>query len=633
MTSSLTSAIAERRRDLSEPCRRLLVLGAILGTRFDVSALAALASHSEDDLVDTLDEAVAQRLLVDEGQHYRFAHPLAREVFYAEASASRRQRVHLRIARRLQEEHAQRPEAGAIEVASHMLRAGKLAEPEEAARLADRGADRALADFAWHEAAQLLEDALAVGGARLPARARAELHCKAGAAHFGNSDFGPCLHHLDAAVEGFRSADDVEGLVQALAQRGRAAMQFGLVPMGELGDVAPLEAALERLGAGAVGCRARALGTLAQSYWLARQTERAEQLAREALSLAEAEHDERMCSELSFQLALSQFQQLRVGDALDSWRRAVVHARRSNDLLEVERCQHRIAFGLYLSGQLEASEQAAQEAQRLNERVRNPSDASVSLATLVGLAVLRGDFEAAERHAREALPLIRRSKYPWSGALLLPALACGRALQGDWSGANQAIDLLLEPGTVFDDPGPLEETANLYRQLIDVYAGEAPPAVSGRGAVAAGDSTDPSLLPRMCAHVEIAAAGGAPELLEAAGPLLALCAQRDLAVPVGWPFLLPRIRGLHAQLEGRFDEAQRGFERAVELGGAIGAEPEAARARLELAALLARRGTQPDRSCALAHLHAALPTLERLGPSVFRDRASKLVSFLEDQPD
>jgi hypothetical protein len=632
MTSSLASAMAERPGDLSDPCRRLLVLGSVIGSRFDLSTLTAIAGQSEDELVEILEEAVVQRLIIDDGQTYRFAHPLVRKVFYDEPSTSRRQRIHLQIAKRLESLPGKPPNARVIEIAGHLVRAGSLSDPALVARSASRAADLALAHFAWREASQLLEDAISAGRDTLSTRDLAELHLKAGLAHDGNSDAGPCLDHLGSAVEGFRKADHLPGLARALAERERAAMQFGHVPLGELGDVAPLERVLEHLDAAEPSLRARVLVTLAQSYWWARRSEKAEGLAKEAMEFADSVEDDRLCAELSAQLAMAQFNQMNIADALSSWRLGAAHGHRANDLLIVEKCLHRVSLALYLTGSLAEAQQAALEAREMIDVVQNPREATVAFAILVALAVVRGDFDGVEQHAHEGLALIRRSRFPWSGAMLLPALACGRALRGDAAGANGAFDLLLKPGTVFEDPRPLEPTVQPYRRLIDLYLGNPPSTDASPHEAFQGSSEDDrvdlTLIPGLCAQVELADAVQAPELAAGARASIELASRRGLVFSPGWPFLLPRIQGVAATLEGRWDEAEICLTRATEIADSLGAAPELARSRLDHARLLALRGGHEDRLRAEKILRCALPALAELGASAFRERAEKLLEYL-----
>jgi predicted ATPase len=56
---SVRDVISRRLRRLSEECNRLLVLASVLGREFRLAALARAGGVSEDELLDTLDEAMA----------------------------------------------------------------------------------------------------------------------------------------------------------------------------------------------------------------------------------------------------------------------------------------------------------------------------------------------------------------------------------------------------------------------------------------------------------------------------------------------------------------------------------------------------------------------------------------------
>ncbi len=627
---SLTHVIAERTSDLAPHARQLLSIASVLGVRFELDALAAVASLSADEVIEELDEAVQREMLIDEGQAYHFSHPLVRQVIYQRAGPSRTQRVHLDVARRLERVHGAAPGEAQLEIAHHLIRAGPLAPPDEVARHAAAAADRALAKCAWGEAAELLEAALSKGS-RLPLAERAELHRKAGQAYHSTFDTGPCLQHLHEAIEGHRVGADVTGLARALSDRVRAAVQFGMVAYGELGDVEPLEEVLERLEPAELGLRARLTGTLAESYWLAKQPARAVSLASDALAIAESAGDHELCAEISRHLALGHLQSLRVEEAGATWRAGADHARRADDLFGLEQCLVRLPISLFAAGRLGEADQTTREALDLNRIVQNRGDASLALAMLVALSVARGDFDAAEAHAHRALDLIRRVKFAFAGQIALPALACARAMRGDIRGAHEAIDLLVRPGVVEDNPKQLQASEPLNRSLIDAYGGERiDPRAVPRFPPLPDDGYDYALLMFLCASVELADAANLREPDTNARAAIELAARRGIVFAAGWPFFVPRIRGVAATLAGELDVADAWLASATELAQRIGAEPEVARARADHARTLVERSGPGDRERAVQLLRAALPSLRGLGPRVAADRAERLAAFLGD---
>ncbi len=82
---TVRDVISRRLSHLSDECRRILMLASVLGREFAVDALACLSGTSEDELLDTLDEAMQARVVFDvAGAHglLRFVHVLMRDVLY-----------------------------------------------------------------------------------------------------------------------------------------------------------------------------------------------------------------------------------------------------------------------------------------------------------------------------------------------------------------------------------------------------------------------------------------------------------------------------------------------------------------------------------------------------------------------
>lgn len=632
--ASLAAAVAGRTHAVSAPCRQLLILGSFLGARFAPDLLARAAGQAPSEVLDLLDEAVAHRLLVDGGEAYEFAHPLIRQVLYQEIGATRRQRTHVRIAQQLEEIDGDDPERE-ISIALHLLRAGSSAEPGKVLHYAERAAAAAFRTFAWNEAAELLEAAILAAESRPNGSSvdLAELHLKAGLAYYYRLDTGPCLHHFDAAIERFRSAGDPAGLARALNWKARALVESGLVPHGEREHIRQLEQALDGLDRNDWKLRATVMGTLAESYWLAQEPGRAEELANAGLVLARTGGDDASCAQLYIDLASAQMQGLHLEEALDSYRAGIAHARRADDLLRLEKCLQRVPMALFMAGHLEEARRNAVEAGEINMIVQNPGDALLALSTLVALAVVRGDFETVEQRAREALEMSRRAAFPWPCAVALASLACSRAMRDDDSAARQAVDLLDRPGVVFEDPSPFEAHTRQYRRLLDVYAGRVPPleAELADAPVCSApeiDHLDVALLPSVCAHVEVCAAAGSPGLRPSVLRALDLAERHGVVFTLGWPFFVPRIQGLAAVLEGRWERAEVYLRRAGSMAEERDVPSEVARCRLDLARLLVARGRTQDRRVAAGLIRRAQPELRKYCPSSFQLAAEKLLASL-----
>jgi tetratricopeptide (TPR) repeat protein len=633
---SLDRAVSGRVAKLGDATQRLLTLGALLGHRFDLHLLALIAEQDEDAVVDALEEAVRDRLLVDEGQSYVFGHPVVRQVILQAPSASRRQRLHLRIASRLEQIHAARPTGALLRIAHHLVRAGDLAAPARVVERARGAAFQALSTCAWHEAAEMFEAALAAsrrGDDVATRRELADLHAWAGFTYARSDDRGPCLEHLDAAIAIYREVGDRRGSLTALHLKTRARIDFGMVtPYGDHDDIRPLEEGLADLAPEDDRLRARILGTIAIAHWTAQAPARASASARRAIELARTSGDDRLCGELSVALGLAQFQQLELAEALATWQAGLEHARRAEDLSCAVACVQRMPFTLFMLGELDRAEQMVEEGHRLNRTAQNQGLESLGLAVRASIGVVRGDWQAVRANADRALDLLRRTRFPWTGIMADVSIACSFALRGEAAAAGDAIDQIFVPGRIFDDPSPFETLFWPNRRIIEAYAGrrvelgDDPP-----GFVAPpppGEAVESTMITPYCLHVELADFAGRPEFAARVEPVLAFAEERGVALSVGWPLLLPRVRGIAAMLAGRRSEAEAHLRRAVALAERIGARPELARSRLDLARLLAASGDRSDRTGAADLLRQAADELHRSGMPGFLERARSLAAEL-----
>ena len=86
------AVIGQRVGRLSERCRRLLVPASVLGREFGLDAVARLAELPRDELLDGLNEAMAERVIGDvpgSPGRLRFGHALIRDVLYEDLSPAR----------------------------------------------------------------------------------------------------------------------------------------------------------------------------------------------------------------------------------------------------------------------------------------------------------------------------------------------------------------------------------------------------------------------------------------------------------------------------------------------------------------------------------------------------------------
>ncbi len=103
---SLHAVVGQRVERLGENLERTLTVAAVAGRTFDIELLVRLVDAGEDELLDELDRALQASLLVESparAGRFSFAHALIAHALYDAVGATRRGRLHRRVAEALEE--------------------------------------------------------------------------------------------------------------------------------------------------------------------------------------------------------------------------------------------------------------------------------------------------------------------------------------------------------------------------------------------------------------------------------------------------------------------------------------------------------------------------------------------------
>jgi len=168
---SLTEAVLERLKPLTEGQRSMLLSAAAIGRRFTPELLAQVTGNSVLEVSEALRKAVDLQLLLEETDAerltYVFRHAITRDTMYKQLIAAQARPLHSRIARALEENGE--VEAHVAELAYHYWQArdfSKIAEYNE------RAGDAAFCLCAFHDAATSYERVVeALSALNLPASA------------------------------------------------------------------------------------------------------------------------------------------------------------------------------------------------------------------------------------------------------------------------------------------------------------------------------------------------------------------------------------------------------------------------------------------------------------------------------
>jgi class 3 adenylate cyclase/tetratricopeptide (TPR) repeat protein len=160
--SSMRELILRRVGRVSEESRAVLSTASVLRGEIDFDLLLHLSGMEEESLIRSVEELLRARLLREreyEPGHpmYRFADDETHAVLYREFSLARRQRLHLKVARLLEEKHAGNPDAIAAQLSEHFCRGNDRPKALQYSAIAGH---QAAAVFAHEEAIRYYETAL-----------------------------------------------------------------------------------------------------------------------------------------------------------------------------------------------------------------------------------------------------------------------------------------------------------------------------------------------------------------------------------------------------------------------------------------------------------------------------------------
>ena len=344
LPAGLRALLDARVSGLGAIARQVLETAAVVGRDFEHDTVRAASGRSDEEAVDGLEELVGRGLLREVGARYDFTHGKLREFAYESIGLARRRLLHRRVAEALLRAATGADTASLAAVHLHL--AGDDAGAAEQHRLA---AEHAAAVLAHRDALDHLDAALALGHPDV-----AELHERIG-------DLRTLVGDYAGALAGYESAaatcepGAVAGIEHKLggvhARRGewdRAGTRFTL--------------ALEALGDGDEGLRARILTDLSLSQHQLGQGDRAAALAEEGRALAESAADERAETQAHNLLGVLARQAGRLADARTSLERSLAVAERLGDPSARAAALNNLALVARESGDLDRALSLTEEA-------------------------------------------------------------------------------------------------------------------------------------------------------------------------------------------------------------------------------------------------------------------------------
>lgn len=591
LPAQVGAVIGERVDRLPAGTTRALRVASVLGREVQLADAAVLLDVDLPELRRRLDPALEAGIVVaSDASTHRFTHVLVREALYRGLAAAERAALHLRVAERLDARHVGDAAAPLSRIAHHYLEAGPEAG-DRAVQMAVRAAERALMVLAHDEAAQLFERALSALEAFAPdaSARRCALLLSAGHARLQAGDLETGREACRAASRLARELGSVELLARAALEIG-SVFSFGTVDP-EL--VALLEEALDALGDGHPGLRARVLARLAAALQPSPEPKTPIAMAHASIALARETGDDAVLLSVlrSAMSALMDFADPEERIPLN--RDHVALARRLGEPAEAQRGRARLILDHLEAGDVESADRELEAYTGLARALGHPAFEWMASALAAMRAIQRGAFAEAEALREDARRHAARSGDPNAEqALHFQGYGLARARLDDEGAAALLEDIVGRSSFA----APFQDVLRCQRL---VHLGDAEGLMAERrrpGGLTVATTWDPHYVSFVA---EIAVASADVELARQAREALLPFADRHVSGGMVCLYNDGPLEHWLGQLDwllGERAEASRRFDRAFERARAAGLVPAAARTAFEHGRRLSTSGDERHRA-------------------------------------
>ena len=627
-------AIGQRLNRLSDQCNQTLTTASIIGREFEFKLLNTLKEESSEDVVlQALEEALAAGVIEEATGRiggYQFTHSLIQETLSQELSATRRARLHSRIAEALEKLYRDDAESHAAELAHHFGEAEAILGPEQLVRYSHLAGERDLAHYAWEDALEHFRRGLAAIGSPLegktPARdsGEAALLFGYGRAMAGAAERAELQHAVDMvgrAFDYYHSVGDIFKAVEVaeypfpVTAGGRTALAtlYGRA----LEMVAPDSLTAARL----LSSHGAELGRVEGDYSGAQQT------FDRALAIARNAEDEILEARILAASGNVDMHHLHFEESLEKAFRVIEVAQVTDDFrLELDAGLDAVRVLIY-QGDSERARRQSTACLELAEKLRERSRLALACRADATLYRLLGEWDRARAISDRGLAVS-----PGDVTLLADRVLLEYEL-GKWERGQAFLDRLVEtlrgspersgiqharPAAVLPYIARLTESFDLL-DLAVTAAGNVLESPVSEPIFAAGARTGVALVAILRRDIKLAKTHY--ELLASAVPILG-----------GNSINNYRLRGLLAQTMGNLDQAAAHFEDSLVFCRKAGYRPEVAWTCCDYADLIQERDGEGNRAKAAALLDESLAISSELGMRPLMERVETRQKPAEAQP-
>jgi DNA-binding winged helix-turn-helix (wHTH) protein/tetratricopeptide (TPR) repeat protein len=599
--------VLSRMARLGDATREVLTVAAVIGEQFDAQLLDAVTRERDVDVYHALDEAESASLISGDAGGYRFTHDLVRQAVVTGLTLARRRKLHMRIADSIEQVFGPGGDEQVADLGRHLFSAGPLADPRRTVATLTAAGQRALRGAAFQEALVSFEAALGILGAN-PTSERAFLL-------YGH---GQCCAGLDRRDEAFADLERAADIYELIGDtEATASVLYALADeycrMGRNAEASEVcRRALTILPESPSGDRALLLCLVAYLHALEREFEASESVFDKADEIAAAVGDQSVASTVFDQRALTHIGLGESREAAALALKAVAAARKAASLPCLSQSLMKAAIGLHGIARWAEAEKCLDEGQRVAQLIADSFSWKHS-------ELLRGAMDSARRGAlfdeKDRAYLRNFSQDSSFRRLALDHLAWDDYRAGRWDDAIAS----------FEKAKRLPESWSGLL-LISARGGD---RARAEALLAGRSAPEPEVVRRRSGGWErMAAIAEALVLLDrhedAARFLPALSAHLQHQVICGGR-LLDATVAVVAAAAGKWAEAERHFQTAIELADLLPHRFAQADVRQDWARALLRRGASGDRERACQLLCDAAERYEQMGMDRHRDVAKSIL--------
>ncbi len=459
LPESVREVIERRAERLGGRSQQALRLASVIGREFDLRLLAAAVELDEEPLLDELEVAVSASLLTESSEtagRFRFAHALINQTLYEGIGATRRARMHQRVAEALEELYGEDPGEHLAELALHWRLASVSVNKAKSADYALKAGRHALRQLAPDEAVKYFHDALELGGDE-DSRERLQALIGLGRAQRQTGD--PAFR--GSLLEASRVAStlgDAELAAQAAIANSRGfTSAIGREDKKRLGAIAR---AIELDEPSDPLRRAQLLAAQAMELNYSADRSQRQGIAQQAIALARGARDLRTLAIVLSRAFYATWSPETLALRCDIAAEFAGHAAALKDPALGFSAQLMLLQSLVESGELSGAREASERAHAIADRLGQPTLCWFAVYHRAALELLHGDLLAGEALAEQAFQLGQSAGQPDAAVIYGGQIYHIRAYQGR---GEETVEMLRQSAAAL--PGVPSISAGLATTL------------------------------------------------------------------------------------------------------------------------------------------------------------------------